>query len=160
MWGMQFNTVKCVQMTVTNKRKFISNNYYLSNEVLTKEDKIKYLGVIIDKHLTFKYHIEEKCKKATTVLNMLRRNLYFAPKAVKCKAYQACVLPIIEYASNCWSPTSYKLENCLEMINHNAAKFVTNIYPRKGKYDNFSITKILRKLSLLILTKMLLILWV
>ena len=78
---------------------------------------------------------------------MLRRNLYFAPRIVKCKAYQACVLPIIEYASICWSPTSEKLENCLEMINHNAAKFVTNIYPKKGEYENFSITKLLKYLN-------------
>ena len=33
------------------------------------------------------------------------------------------------------------------MVNHNAAKFVTNIYPRKGNYENFSITKIMNYLN-------------
>ena len=108
---------------------------------------IKYLGGSIDHKLTFKQHIQEKSKKATTVLNMLRRNLHFAPMSVKCKAYQACVQPILENASVCWSPTSKKLSNTLEMVHHNAAKFVTNTYPKKKDYDSFSITKILHDLD-------------
>ena len=108
---------------------------------------IKYLGVTIDNKLTFKQHIQEKCKKATTVLNMLRRNLHFAPKSVKCKAYTACILPILEYGSTCWAPTSSKLNNTLEMVQHNAAKFATNSYPRKQDYHKFSISKILHELD-------------
>ena len=69
------------------------------------------------------------------------------PKSVKSKAYQASVLPILEYASNCWSPTSQKQSNSLEMVHHNAAKFASNFYPRKGNYDNFSISKILKDLN-------------
>ena len=107
----------------------------------------KYLGVTIDNKLTFEYHIKQKCKSATTILNMLRRNLYFAPKSVKCKAYMTCVLPIIEYASNCWSPTSEKMNSLLEMVQHNAARFITNTYARKGNIMKYSITKILKGLK-------------
>ena len=81
-WGMKFNTVKCVQMTVSNKKKQILNNYFLDNDILLKKEFIKYLGVTIDDKLTFKQHILNKSKKATTILNMLKRNLYFAPKSV------------------------------------------------------------------------------
>ena len=81
-------------------------------------------------------------------LNMLRRNLYFAPKSVKCKAYTACVLPIIKYASTCWSPTSEKMNHLLEMVQHNAARFISNTYIRKGDFKKFSITKILKDLNL------------
>ena len=147
IWGMKFNAVKCVQMTVTNKKRPISNKYYLDQKILSREDMIKYLGVTIDKKLTFGQHIQEKCKSATTILNMLRRNLYFAPRSVKQKAYTACVRPIMEYASNCWAPTSQKSSNTLEMVQHNAAKFVTNCYPKKGEFVKFSVTKILRDLK-------------
>lgn len=78
---------------------------------------------------------------------MLKRNLYFAPKSVKSKAYQATVLPILEYASNCWAPTSQKQSDSLKMVHHNAAKFASNFYPKKGNYENFSITKILKDLN-------------
>ena len=33
------------------------------------------------------------------------------------------------------------------MVQHNAAKFVTNRYPRKNNFDNFSISKLLRDLE-------------
>ena len=79
---------------------------------------------------------------------MLRRNLFFAPKSVKSKAYQSCVLPIIEYASTSWGPTSDKANNLLEMVQHNAARFISNIYIRKGNFEKYSITKILNNLGL------------
>ena len=56
-------------------------------------------------------------------------------------------MPIIEYVSNCWAPTSKKLSNTLEMVLHNGAKFVSNRYPKKGQFDNFSISKILNDLN-------------
>ena len=108
---------------------------------------IKYLGILIDNKLTFREHTKEKSKKATTVLNMIKRNLYFAPKLVKSKAFTACVLPIMEYGSTCWTPTNKKLQNQLERVNNNAAKFVTNTYPKKGHYDQFSMTKIMNNLN-------------
>ena len=80
---------------------------------------------------------------------MLRRNLHFAPKSVKNKAFQSCVLPILEYGSICWSPTSLKMDNKLEMVLHNGAKFVTNKYPKKGSYDSYSISKILESIDIL-----------
>ena len=78
---------------------------------------------------------------------MLKRNLYFAPKSVKSKAYQACVVPILEYASTCWSPTSDKLNNMLEMVQNNAARFISNAYVKKGNFEKISMTKILQNLK-------------
>ena len=33
------------------------------------------------------------------------------------------------------------------MVHHSAAKFVSNSYPKKGKYEEFSITKVLQNLN-------------
>ena len=145
---MKFNVLKCVVMTTSNKRPPLILSYTLDQDILSRQDTIKYLGVTIDNKLSFKQHILDKTKKATTVLNLIRRNLHFAPRSVKCKAYMSCVRPIIEYASSCWSPTSSKLSNRIEMVQHNAAKFITNQYPRKGHYGDFSITKIIEDLQL------------
>ena len=102
MWGMNFNTTKCFIMTVTNKRQPIINTYHMNNmlpvQCLIRKDEIKYLGVHIDNRLSFRKHIQEKCRSANKILNMLRRNIYFAPRVVKAKAYQSCVRPILEYA--------------------------------------------------------------
>ena len=81
------------------------------------------------------------------MLNLLRRNLYFPPPSVKAKAYLATVRPILEYGSVCWSPSSAKLAHKVEMVQHNAAKFVTNRYPKNGDYDNFSISSLIDSLG-------------
>ena len=83
IWGMRFNVEKCHHMTITNKRRPISSQYCLDNEIIAQKSNINYLGVIIDNKLSFKQHINTKCKKATTVLNVLRRNLHFAPRSLK-----------------------------------------------------------------------------
>ena len=148
LWGMDFNTVKCVQMTISNKKKLQDNQYFLGKDKLISKEYVKYLGITIDKKLTFGQHIKEKCKNATTVLNMLRRNLYFAPKSVKTKAYMSCVLPILEYASTSWQPTSESSDSAIEMVQRNAARFISNNYSKKGEFKKISITKILNDLQM------------
>ena len=88
-WGMDFNVTKCDVISITNKRQINTENYYLNGTELKRKRTIKYLGVTIGNKLTFKDHIQNKIKKANTVLNMIRRNLYFAPRSVKNKAYLA-----------------------------------------------------------------------
>ena len=146
-WGMSFNTVKCTVMTVSNNKKTLQYNYHLDNSILSRKESIKYLGVTIDNKLTFKQHTELKCNSASKLLNLLRRNLYYAPKSVKSKAFTSCVRPILEYANICWAPTSEKHNNMLEKVQHKAAKFATNIYPKKGHYDSFSMTRLLKELN-------------
>ena len=55
--------------------------------------------------------------------------------------------PTLEYASSSWQPTSSKYNQKLEMVQHNAAKFVTNRYPKKGHYKEFSISEIINELG-------------
>ena len=145
---MKFNAVTCVFMSVTNKKNSTPSKYHLDKDTLEQKNMVKYLGVTIDNKLTFDKHIKEKTKSATKILNMFHRNLYFAPKSVKYKAYMKCVLPVIEYASNCWSPTSEKMNNLIEMVQHNAARFISNVYIKKGNFKKYSVTKILNDLKL------------
>ena len=138
-------------MTVTTKQKPIPTTYYMNNmlpvQCLARKEYIKYLGIIIDNKLTFNRHIETKCASATRVLNMLRRNLHFAPRQVKSTAYMTCVRPILEYASTCWSPVSLKQKKAIESVQNRAAKFTCNIYPQKDKYDEFSISSLIEDLQ-------------
>ena len=97
--------------------------------------------------MKFKEHIEEKSKKAQTVLNMIRRNFYFAPKSVKNKAYISTVRPIMEFASICWDPSQENLKTKLEKVQNTAARFVTNQYSKKENNYSKSITETIKKLG-------------
>ena len=39
------------------------------------------------------------------------------------------------------------MNRAIESVQHKAAKFVTNTYPRKGKYHEFSVSKIIEELG-------------
>ena len=91
--------------------------------------------------------MENKTFKGSTVLNMIRRNLYFAPAEVKSKAYMATVRPILEYLAVCWSPASEQGKKGIERVQNNAAKFVRNYYPKKGQYEQFSVSSLVTDLG-------------
>lgn len=52
----------------------------------------------------------------------------------------------LEYASVCWNP-SQKINRSIEIVQNKAAKFVTNCYPKKGKEDEFSVTRLIKQLG-------------
>ena len=81
------------------------------------------------------------------MLNLLKRNLYFAPKSVKIKAYQATVRPILEYAAVVWSPDSAQLKQRLEVVQNKAAKFCLGIRFNRGSYKYLSATNMISELG-------------
>jgi hypothetical protein len=66
-------------------------------------DKIKILGVTLDKEVRFKTHLADKAGKATKVALALRRMKGLQLKAVKQLA-QSAVLRVSDYASPVWYP--------------------------------------------------------
>ena len=65
------------------------------------------------------------CKKANSILEFLRRNLYHYQRNVKIDAYQTYVRPILEYAVTAWAPYTQWNINKIESILR-AARFVVS----------------------------------
>ena len=108
------------------------------NEVL----HTKYLGVFIDKGLTWSKHIDYIASKANQALAFLQRNLISCPTQVKINCYKSFVCPIMDYCSTVWSPYTLCNINKIEAIQRRAARFVLNDY-----YQYSSVTDMLNRLS-------------
>ena len=77
-----------------------------SCHTLEQKDHIKYLGVMIDITLTWKYHISYVCPKLsrnTGVISMLR---HYLPLKHLTQIYYNLVYPYISYAIVAWGSTS------------------------------------------------------
>ena len=74
-WNMEFHPGKCKMLQITNKRKIIESNYYIHNEKLENVTEAKYLGVTLDKSMTWKSHIAKVTTKANNCRIFLQRNL-------------------------------------------------------------------------------------
>ena len=141
-WQMKFNTLKCQYIFYGNKWTPIQKVYTIHGEPLQQVSSIKYLGVIIDKRITWNEHTDRLVHKANKVGGFLYRNFKNCPIHVKKKCYETLVRPILEYASTVWSPYYIKNINRIEAVQRRMARFVFNDYDRTT-----SVTELLRQLS-------------
>ena len=127
-WKMEFHPGKCQLLRVTNKKNIIPYSYSIHNEVLQEAESVKYLGVIIDKNLTWKKQYSNINKKASNILALLRRNTHSLPLNVKKTCYNALVQPILEYGCCVWDPYLEIDKLLLDKIQKRGARYVTNNY--------------------------------
>ena len=63
-WQMAFNPDKCEHIRITNKKKIVQSTYMIHGQVLKETTKANYLGVTIDKTLSWNSHIDMVTKRA------------------------------------------------------------------------------------------------
>ena len=78
----------------------------LNNEPLTNVEDTKYLGVIIDKNLSWKSHIQMVNTKISKGIGILSKVRHFVPQSILLNIYNAFVLPNILYSLLNWGSAS------------------------------------------------------
>ena len=131
-WKMEFHPQKCQLLRITNKQKFISQNYNIHNVILEETSAAKYLGVTIDSHLKWKQQYSATLKKANGVLAFLRRNINDCPPRIKDNCYRTLVRPILEYGSCVWDPHFQNDIENFEKVQKRAGRFVTGNYKHES----------------------------
>ena len=139
IWQLSFNITKCVLLRSLSPYQC---NYTLTKHTLATTDQHRYLGVLLDKQLSWPPHISNIVSKASQTLNFLKRNLSKCSTAIKAFAYLTMVRPIMEYASAVWDPFYVKDVQQLEKVQCQAARWALNDY----RYTS-SVTLMLKQLS-------------
>ena len=101
---LTLNTNKSNFMIIKPRQRKLSKNVKLeiNDEVLHEFECVKYLGVLIDKNLTWKEHIKyinTKVSKNTGILAKLR---HFTPQDTLRNIYNAFISPFINYCTINW----------------------------------------------------------
>ena len=141
-WKMSFNLQKCEFLRITNKKHPILAQYTLQSKTIKEVTHAKYLGVTIDKNLSWSEHIKQITKKANNTKCFLQRNLSKCPLQVKSNCYKALIKPILEYAATVWSPHTRRDIDAIENVQRRAARFAFNNYSRYS-----SVTEMLSNLN-------------
>lgn len=71
--GMSLNVSKCNVMTFSKKRSFVEHHYSIDNKKLEQVSCVRDLGVILDKSLTFDFHIDKICNSGNSILGFIKR---------------------------------------------------------------------------------------
>ena len=101
--------------------------YFMDNKQLTITKLFKYLGVEIASTFSWDQHINTISAKAFSILGLIKRTLYSAPKQVKVMAYTSLVRPILEYACEVWDPHLKKHQDKLEHVQSRAIRFIAGL---------------------------------
>ena len=110
---------------LSNKRAPPMANYYLDSKLISCKSVVRYLGVFVDCHLNLNSHCQYVAAKATRSLNFLRNCLFNCSSKVKSASYKCIVRPIMEYACPVWFLHTAKNINCLEHVQHRAARWAS-----------------------------------
>jgi len=139
---MRFNPSKCEHITFYNKQTTIKYDYRIQDNLIKSVDSIKYLGVTIDRKVTWTEHTDRIVLKANRVHGFLYRNFKMCSINIKAKLYKTSIQPILKYASTVWSPYHVKNIVKVESVQRLMAHFNFNNYSWQC-----SITNLLKKLS-------------
>jgi hypothetical protein len=71
-WGFNFSHEKTKYIMFSNKRSDPNIELWLKGHKLEKVNQYKFLGVILDKKLSFKYHISSVVAKCQSIINLMR----------------------------------------------------------------------------------------
>ena len=125
---LQLNPQKCKSMILSKKRCSTAEStpLYLCGSKLEEATIYKYLGVLVNKNLTWSDHISELCTKARKILGLLYRQFYNnANPATIRQLYISLVRPHLEYASQLWDPYLQGDTDRLEAVQKFALKLIS-----------------------------------
>lgn len=131
-WQITLNPSKCETKIFTLRRPQNPFNIIINNEEILwnpSDSAIKYLGVYLDKRLTWSYHINKKLNEAYARLSMLYPviNRKSSLKA-KCASliYQSILRPVITYGCIIWGTTSKTNLNKVQTFQNKILRIAVN----------------------------------
>lgn len=127
-WNIKVNTRKSVHVTFT-LRKNECSPVYLNGNAIPKSNNVKYLGLHLDRRLTWKEHIKKKREQ----LNLKTRKMYWllGPKSGlnlnnKVLLYKTILKPIWTYGIQLWGTTSNSNIEILQRYQSKTLRLLTN----------------------------------
>ena len=96
----------------------------VGTEPIERVSSIKYLGVILDEHLTFEEHISHVHNKASKKLGILYKSKDYLDRPTKILLYKSLILPHIDYCDLVYMHTTEKNFKKLQLIQNCACRIL------------------------------------
>ena len=145
-WKINLNESKTEFIIFTKSTKMIqmmnNDTIVLNGETFSWKDSVKYLGVVLDRKLNFKYHIENSIRKASaasfsSLYCLLSRNSHVSIDS-KLRIYKSYIRPIISYACPVFANAAACHLNKLQLFQNKILRMISDIH----WYDFKSVNEI------------------
>jgi hypothetical protein len=134
---LKLNTEKTKAMVITNssvtRKKFMNNIQHpicIENVEIEFVDEFKYLGVILDPHLTFDNHVNYIAKKIGKKIYYLARIGKYLNEFTKITLYKSLIAPHFEYCSTIFWEMSDKNMEVLQKLQNKAMRVILCCHKR------------------------------
>lgn len=127
-WKIKTNPNKTQAILYTQKRHPPNGNVTHYGEEIEWQDDVKYLGVTLDKRLTWSKHVENSVQKAKSKQKLLSPLLNPSCKlniSLKLKIYKSLIQPILTYAPSPWCFAADTHLNKLEVTQNKIMRLIT-----------------------------------
>ena len=129
-WKMSFNPDKTKQgqeVIFSQKKNNTSHpSLYFNNTPIQRKSVQKHLGLFLDEKLSFLEHIDERIKKATVGVNLMRKLNLLLPRSSLLTVYKCFIRPHLEYGDVIYDqPNLSSLTNKIESVQYNADLAIT-----------------------------------
>ena len=123
--------LKCKKLSVNIKK----TNYIVFkprqkkldyNFSLKQNNVVKFLGVYLDEHLTWKLHISFVCKQIAKSIGILFRSRFYLSVKTKLTLHYTLIYPYVTYCNCTWSSTYVSNLNRILYLQKRAVRAVTN----------------------------------
>lgn len=131
-WRVKINPSKSCAVTYTYKRRHTEPTLYYNQHRIPNESQYKYLGVTLDKRLTFQHHVSDLRTRIKNRANQLGNILNSTTVSLQNKViiFKTMIQPIWTYAASVWGSCSRSQFTRLEqMINSTLQKRIVHAPP-------------------------------
>lgn len=129
-WRIKLNPAKSETIMFTKRRPAGYSNVTLNGNQIEWSSHVRYLGVILDKRLTFTKHIKHLCDRAYAALFQLFP--LFNPKSKlssenKMLIYKSAIRPILTYGSPVWKQMCKTNYRKLQIIQNKSLRIISGL---------------------------------
>ena len=97
--------------------------------LLEHKEYVKYLGVLIDSHLSWKYHIDYVASKVSKIVGVIARLRHFVPVATLRSIYQSLIIPYLSYGLAVWAQAAKSQLNKLWLLQKRVIRMMYFLKP-------------------------------
>ena len=119
-------------------------NFRLSGQKLELSDKVIYLGVTLDEHLSWKTHIKKTLLKLSRAIGLLAKIRHYVPKETLKNIYYALFHSHLQYAAIVWGQDKSQLAMKIQTLQNKALRIINFKNTRDSANPLFLESKILK----------------
>ena len=97
----------------------------INKEAIEESSNVKYLGILIDSRLSFKFHIDELKKKVSRSVGVLYKLRHYVTSKILTNVYYAIIYPFLAYGNVVWGNATMNLLTPLHILQKRFVRMAT-----------------------------------